>query len=619
MVNLKKFIFLVLSACLIVSINWTTKIYSNLTTVVDVPVPNLQLFKIDDNYNFQSPSAGPHVFKNKRIKKKKHNNLAVLKISSPSRVRKDEELLELAKQYILKNGELIVLGPIRITLPEVPRWVEYYDSFMFKGETIGQYLLSLSKKYVNETVATQIDTQIDRVEMMAAAPIKPKAAQPAINESNEDFVFFSYGNENPMHGAGNVSRAVNSVIKREIQKPTQAMPQTRADTSTAPSGFVSSNEPEIVRLLLMAISPSDSKPVQNYEYTELFSSNEYFYDESGIVTIKYLQNSELNTHFGKMEKKDFVATNVWSSTFKGENTKVLVPFFTAEELIKIIGKQELNELGGFLLVKIPNKGDEIDIDGKYSKKILLSDKFNTVKEKPGYILFSNVSPGNTLIRLYRKIGSQTKKSEAVGHVIRNEVTYFAPNIISEEEVEVNLFEKRLLSNSPAELALEESQIHFFNNTQVEFTKSGTNHFEYTRPLSMGVTKDYLELSHNGESLFSSVSNSYLEIPSREFIGTVFSNFNIDKLGRQCIVQINLNSAATEFHVEGINYKEAMPLEIVYLDSDGVISKEMTEMTEKIFILGTYEGIVGFKVTYENKTIDRSMSYCSEDTYLIEHL
>lgn len=63
----------------------------------------------------------------------------------------------------------------------------------------------------------------------------------------------------------------------------------------------------------------------------------------------------------------------------------------------------------------------------------------------------------------------------------------------------------------------------------------------------------------------------------------------------------------------------MPVQSYYLDDDGQMYEDLGSETKKIFLKGQDQGTIALNIKYKNGKEDNLISYCSESTYLIEHL
>jgi hypothetical protein len=108
------------------------------------------------------------------------------------------------------------------------------------------------------------------------------------------------------------------------------------------------------------------------------------------------------------------------------------------------------------------------------------------------------------------------------------------------------------------------------------------------------------------------------IPSIDYIGHVLQVMKIDRLAEGCIVQLNFGKKIKDVMVSGRSF-DRLPFDVYYLNSQGKFLREMSPLTEKVFVHGEGEGFISLKVDYQDETSELLNTVCSKSSYLVEQL
>ena len=338
----------------------------------------------------------------------------------------------------------------------------------------------------------------------------------------------------------------------------------------------------------------------------------------GQINLKTKINSEMSIRRGTIYSASHYPTTV---DFVLENNEVVakIPMLQKTYINKLITQNGLTGFGGQLLVELDNLTEDVDIDAKYEKKIFLNKYLQQVErgeDDYSFILFIGADTGNTIISF------KTIKNKTVSKIIHieDEELYYEPNFYVEKTLDdFELSEEYLLSKDKGPLSLDPRNIVglTFGN---KFKKLTNNRYRLNKvqyPLGM---RSYIELKHLQESVYvGRWNNKVVTVPSEQYMRHVLNNFNMKGVGSSCLVQVNLPKQANELFFNGQSKSGSMRMQVRILDKDGIFYTDLSNESEKIFLLGEEQGIINIKVKYVDGSLDYLQSYCSDNTYLVEQL
>ena len=109
------------------------------------------------------------------------------------------------------------------------------------------------------------------------------------------------------------------------------------------------------------------------------------------------------------------------------------------------------------------------------------------------------------------------------------------------------------------------------------------------------------------------------LPGQDYIMHILNIQEVDNLNGLCLIQLNLSKAPKKFLVNALSAKNDLYFDVSYLDEDGKLYSEISDLTKKIFLLGNTQGVASIEVESIDGSKDLFHSYCSLETYLIEQL
>ena len=338
----------------------------------------------------------------------------------------------------------------------------------------------------------------------------------------------------------------------------------------------------------------------------------------GEINLKTKINTQMSIRRGTIYSASHYPTTV---DFVLENNEIVakIPMLQKDYLSKLIISNDVTGFGSQLLVELDNKTEDVDIDAPFERKLFLNKHLRQVErgeDDYSFILFIGVETGNTIISF------KTVKNKTVSKIIHLEDSelYYEPNFYVEvKSDEFELTEEYLLSKEKGPLSLDPNQVTGLTFSE-KFKKLTSNRYKVKNVLYPLGMRSYMELKHLNESIYlGRWDKKTASIPSEQYMRHVLNKFRINSVGSNCLVQINLPKQASELYFNGQSKTGAMRMQGKILDKDGIFYTDLSNESEKIFLLGEEQGIINVKVKYVDGSYDFLQSYCSDNSYLVEQL
>lgn len=338
----------------------------------------------------------------------------------------------------------------------------------------------------------------------------------------------------------------------------------------------------------------------------------------GEIVLNDLLNTNMSIRRGTLYSASHYPTTV---DFVLENNEIVakIPLIQKEYFGKIVEENGLTAFGGQLLVELDNSTEDVEIEANYERKVFLNKYLKQVdrgNDEYSFILFIGVDTGNSILNF------KTIKNKTVSKIIHIEDSeiYYEPNFYVEkvnDDFELN--EEYLLSKEKGPLSIDPNEVIGLTFSG-KIKKLTTNRYRINKVNYATGMRSYVELKHLSESVFvGRWDNNFVAVPSEQYMRHVLSNFNINSVGSNCLVQINLPKKASELYFNGQSRNGVMRMQTRILDKDGIFYTDLSNDSEKIFLLGEEQGIINVKVKYVDGSLDYLQSYCSDNTYLVEQL
>lgn len=338
----------------------------------------------------------------------------------------------------------------------------------------------------------------------------------------------------------------------------------------------------------------------------------------GEINLKTKINTEMSIRRGTIYSASYYPTTV-DFVFESNEIVAKIPLLQKDYMNKLVLDNKVTGFGSQLLVELDNRTEDVDIDAPYERKVFLNKKLQQIErgdDDYSFILFIGAETGNTIISF------KTIKNKTVSKIIHLEDSelYYEPNFYVEVKTDdFEITEEYLLSKENGPLSLDPKDIRGLT-FEKNFKKLTSNRYrveDVLYPLGM---RSYIELKHLNESVYlGRWGNKLATLPSEQYMRHVLNKFKINSVGANCLVQINLPKAASELYFNGQSKSGAMRMQAKILDKDGIFYTDLSNESEKIFLLGEEQGIINVKVKYTDGSFDYLQSYCSDNTYLVEQL
>lgn len=374
----------------------------------------------------------------------------------------------------------------------------------------------------------------------------------------------------------------------------------------------------LIKAIDIHIDSIGSDILTNFEFIPAHDENLRFYDDaSGELEIEQKLNNELSLLSGRIVSRDGVTTHVTLPMEQGM-IDFNIPVLNKDNFSNFLIKENMNVPGGFLLIKFDSETDSVDISSHYSGRIFLDEDFKVTSKEVDYhyVLYAGIKPGNTLLRLLNFNGEIAEK---IIHITENEIFYERVSYIASHFEKFEVRESRLLGKKGYELNIDGDNISYFN-TKTKSKNISINTYKIKNPLLVLGMRKYYEFNHLEHSIFvGKWKNTFVEIPGADYIDYIFDAFTLESLEGRCMVQVNLSDPSVDFTISGGSEYGAMNLEVKFLDEDGLFNDEITPLAKKVFIIGEHEGIINYKISYDDSSSDIVQSTCSSSSYLVEQL
>jgi hypothetical protein len=364
-----------------------------------------------------------------------------------------------------------------------------------------------------------------------------------------------------------------------------------------------------------------TKKQSNFDIRFNDDINEVYSDHgTGSVILKTKLNIPMSVRAANIVLRGHLPTNV-DFVFEDDAFEVDVPLIESYSIEKLMSNKGLTGRGGFILVQLDSAQvtDKVEIDAAFEGKLYLDSKFRDVD--PGnsdyaYIMFAGVNPGNTLLTYTTKDREIASK---IVFVSESEIYFDTNEYIRKTIDSFELYENHLLGQENVELMIPNDAINILASNKTT-KKLSINKYQYQNLIFPLGTRQYSELRHLNDSIYlGRWNNEVVELPSEDYMNFVLNKFKLQRIGSQCVVQVNFSKNVNSYQVTGRSKRGYMRVDSQVLDVDGQLYEEMSEKTKKLFLVGEEQGIINLKISYLDGSFDYLQTYCSEDTYLVEQL
>lgn len=350
--------------------------------------------------------------------------------------------------------------------------------------------------------------------------------------------------------------------------------------------------------------------------------NDIRYSNRGLVEF---ENISLSNRFSVRRGtlyKSFHYPTVTDFVFENDDLTMNVPLIEINSMAKIIAELPQVQFDAHALIELDDSTEEVNLVGENDKfiyKFYLNENLRVVK--PGssdysYILLTNIAPGNYFLEYKKGTGEKISK---IVHIESQKVYYDTNFYVNETKDQFALYENDLLTRCAYEVDLDSERLVSISDEQ-KSKKVNTNNYQFKKTSYPLGTRKYYEIKYKNMSLFAGRQDTRkVVIPSTDYVDYLYDQFNINSLNGMCIIQLNLNKRADGIKVNMTSPNYSYDYDLLVLDQDGLFYKDFTANTNRVFILGTEQGVANIKLNYIDGSVDFIQSYCSDNTYLVEEL
>jgi len=487
-------------------------------------------------------------------------------------------------------------------------------------------------KMINEAIeSTEVvaPVQIDTVAAAQPEPLKVEE-KVKVENKNDEIIAFDYSSDEaekteaeqdvaPSSLSTNVlgtleriykesdtskSKHIDTIVQSSESK--QSAPARTSDYSKA--GFVA--EPGKVTLVPVVahLEKGIDSNEHQFEYSYLYDENEReMANQEGKILI-----SQKGMVTGKVTNYRGIPTNV---EIPNDGEMHYVPILNYDGIAEYVEKNQIEAIGGYVLIELSDSFDDIEVDEKYTKKVFLSEKFKTVNsiEDARFVLFIAVAPGNVTIKY--KIGSRSLST--IRLVLEDEITYDSREVTSNKTELLTVNYRLPMGTKPVEMDIEDMRFEAFM-TPTQLSRIGTNGIKATSEFKLRNTKSYFQIFSQGFNYFVSPENKkQIEIPTTELNKIVFGRIGLGTLENSCMVTVETNGKIQDFKASLATATGTQGLNIYSLSENGQINYEIDETTQKIILVGQDQGEIHYSMTDMNGKKTNQKTYCSLGTYILE--
>ena len=563
----------------------------------------------------------------KQIINSKEDELVFLDYSKDEKTKlaEEEQIIENLQSKLAMDENMSSQGENKRAAVEVKKVSDEHATVYNQGSHEDNRSIS---SLVKNTISREMENSILSIHAnKRSAPIGPVAKRNRITKMRSPAILA--GQVAPMGPAVTTTNKVASIqnyrqmnptnkIKDSIKKLDQQDFITNALAATQKNDEEGGNSRTIIRANEIILNSSADAAMASYELAPSHDLNQRVNDNGeGIVNLNINLSNSHSVFRGTILKRGMMRTII-NLILEPGTMSIDIPIFSQETMSDILEKHNLDGRGGFALLELDEEIDTLDIDAGFDKKLFYNENFKEVETMGDatYVLYLGIIPGNTLLKV-RTVNNHY--AEKVIHVVENEVLFETPLATDPSEQMLILKERNILAKEAKDLEIFENEIKYFNRN-IKATQEASNMYKMKMPSQILGMRKYLEFSHIGETIYVGTwDQTKLEIPSKDFIESVMGTLELDNLKGRCLIQVNLQKEIKALSVSGDTIRGPMNLQEYYLDKDGTMTDEITELVKKAFFVGDLQGLINMKVDYLDGTQEYLQSFCSDETYLVEHL
>lgn len=409
--------------------------------------------------------------------------------------------------------------------------------------------------------------------------------------------------------ADSISKESSSVQKKAASKNDvvkNAFMETRAEGAEKIS----------YKIIAREVDPGvKTAEAYGFEFIPHYDRNDRLSDVSGEINLEYSIMGSQNVVSGMVLKQGYVDIQT-DLDLDSSSMKTVVPLIEAEKFAKFLQTNKLSSAGSYLLVNTTKGYSDIELDGVKLPKILLTSKFKIVEknEEPTFILVAGLSAGNSFV----KLKTETGWTQKVLNTQENMITYIDEEYRESMEQSLEIYTETK-SGKTVELntnSIDVKQLSSKNNVR----KISTNKVAFKTQSNLNTQKNYLEIKKESTSFIGLTGDEdEIKVPTQREKEIIMTEFGVGDLQSSCLIQVNTSEDIQRFRLGGPSDVGEVYTQTIFADREGNLSTEITEWTNKVYVLGDRTGVLNIQVEYSNGAVRMTNTYCSNDVYLVENL
>lgn len=496
-----------------------------------------------------------------------------------------------------RRKEKITISPSQITVAQA-------DKKIIKNiGTLSQQDTLLENIWLDHVSTNQAATESSNEKKMAATTAIPFQKMSNNLASNDQ-------------GQGLLSPQLQKAIAQQSpQKPNREVESANGFSDAS----ADENAARLDVMVLGADIDGKTSEIESVEFAPLADENNIIIGEKGRFTFEYQLANPRQILAGVFTAKNYVTTRVDLPLELGSYGS-LVPMISIHSMDKFLRDNKINDAGGFIIVDLDQEIIDVELDRYYQQRIYFDSNFKQTEadDSARFVMFAGVKPGNVMLRY---LAQSRQIIERVGLVVPDQILYDLPIINSASTHSFGLYEMESLSLTPRELAISGRNIRAFNRKKTAVQES-LNFYTLEFAESIIGARRYTEVDHLGTTFYVGHSGQdRLVVPGQGFLNEVLAFHQMDRLERDCLIQVNLakDKELFEVHMTGEGSNGPLVLDESYLNRDGTVSIEATEFSTHAFVVGDMQGRIHMRLDYVDGSLDFVNSYCAAGAYLVEHL
>lgn len=409
--------------------------------------------------------------------------------------------------------------------------------------------------------------------------------------------------------ADSISKESSSTLKKPVSKKDLVK---NAFTEMPIEGAEKVNYKILAREVVPGIKTGEAF---GFEFIPHYDRNDRISDVSGEINLEYSVMGSQNVVSGMVLKQGYMDIQT-DLDLDSSSMKTVIPLIEADKFEKFLQTNKLSTSGSYILVNTTKGHRDIELDGAKVPKIFLTSKFKIVEkdEEPTFILVAGVSSGNNFVRLKNESGWTQK----VLNTQENMITYIDEESRDSGDQSLELYTETK-SGKLIELNTSSVDVKLLSSKN-NIRKISTNKIAFKTQSSLNTQKNYLEVKKESTTFMGlSGEETEINLPTQREKELIMTEFGVSDLQNSCIIQINASEDIQRLRLGGPSDVGEVYTQVLYADREGNLSTELSEWTNKAYVLGDRTGVLNIQVEYSNGAVKMTNSYCSNDVYLVETL